>query len=323
MVVSSAKKLEPLDLMKLYGRLHFEWNLRADTIEWQGPINKLFQSDIPFLTGTSYLNRMTPRNFWKRFEDISKSGDIYKCAYELLLPDNQTCFIEEEGEVVRDEAGFPTKLFGSIRVVQDSELSKNKNLQGYDTMTGFPEKEVLLENLSSLLEQTKDSIIPGGYLCMSIDRLSWIFFAFGLKSTQEIIQAVVEKLRAIIRFNDQIGRTSGCCFGVILRDADEWGVFQAVGRLQTMCQTIEYKTSAGPFRPTISVGGASFRSNIAPLDLMKVAENSLFEMQNMKGVGNFARNDDSTPIQKRPISEDESKRRIIDSMKEEKKKQNA
>jgi diguanylate cyclase (GGDEF)-like protein len=286
---SAAKEyLPPADLMRHYGKIRFFWDLPTDFVHWYGPSAKFLNLDLPLLTGTNYLNRITPDQFWWRLEKMGpQANNAYRCHYMLLLANNEACYIEEEGEVLRNEQGFPIMVKGSIQAMKPSDQKNLKDLSGYDTLTGFPKYEVLLENLTSIIEVDKKILTSGGYLCISINCLSWVYFLFGFETLQKVIKAVGKQLRKHIRFNDVIGRISGCCFGIIMRENDEGGIFKLAERLQLACQEIEIKTPNSVFYPTISVGGTLFDSSLSSIEIMKQAERNLFEMQNIKSSGPY------------------------------------
>jgi diguanylate cyclase (GGDEF)-like protein len=281
------EKLSSTNLMKLYGKIRFSWDLEKDSVHWHGPIDKILDLDFPLNTGTSFLNRLSPDQFWKRLKDISnRQGASYICHYMLLLNNLESCLIEERGELTYNSQGIPILVTGEIQAIATSKDDLRHNPSGYDGLTGFPQKEVLLENLVSLLDTPHKTTPPtGGYLCFSIDYLSCLSFTLDLETLQKLIQQVGKKLRSSSRFNDVIGRVSGCCFGVVLKDTDEWGVFQSADRLRQACQSIVIQTPSGPFKPTLSFGGSTFDSEVPPLSIMKQAERNLYDMQAIKSAG--------------------------------------
>ena len=54
------KHLSSIKLLKLYGKIGFSWDLPTDFVQWYGPLAKLLNLDLPLLTGTNYLNRVSP-----------------------------------------------------------------------------------------------------------------------------------------------------------------------------------------------------------------------------------------------------------------------
>lgn len=313
MVTACARPLAAVDLMKLYGKIRFTWNLRTDHLEWNGPINKLFGSDSLLSTGSSFLSRLTASSFWTRFTGIdAQGGDDYEVSYTVMLPNQQPCSIIETATIVRNARGLPEYLEGSIQVCDDNRSQKQKDLSGYDKLTGFPSREVILETLTCLVEQTKGEVAPGGYLVFCIDKLSLIYFLYGLDALKESLAQVGQGLKKFVRFNDTIGRTSGCTFGAILKDTDEWGVFQAASRLIEGCTSLKIKTKIEDFSPTVSVGGASFREQITPLEIIRQAEVGLFEMQSMKGTGVTIDASELNENVRRSMTDVTGKRRVAD-----------
>lgn len=321
MVSARARPLAAVDLMKLYGKIHFTWNLRTDNLVWSGPISKLFGSEQPLSTGSSFLTNLTTDSFWKRFTEIdAREDDDYVTSYTVTLPTQLSCSITETATIIRNEKGLPDRLEGNIQICNDDHHYKQKDFRGYDQLTGFPSREVLLENLSCLVEQTKGEIAPGGYLVFCIDKLSLIYFLYGIKALKSALLQVGTTLKQFTRFNDTIGRVSGCCFGSTLKDIDEWGVFQAAHRLVGSCSAIRVKTDIETFSPTVSVGGSAFRDGILPIEIIRQAEQGLFEMQNMKGTGITIQQSEGGKVDaSRPKTNKAGKRRLADAKNEAKK----
>lgn len=310
----AAEKMTALELIRLYGKIKFTWDLEVDNIIWEGPISKLLVDNRPLNTGSGYLNCLSSHSFWDRFEAIAaQASRTYCVTYDFTLPDHSVCQVEETGEVLVTST---RKILKGHLIFKEASEQSDKCFMpksGYDPMTGFPTKEVLLENLSSIFEQSKDSIAPGGYLTFSLDRVNLIFWRYGLETLRELVKMSGERLRTVIRFNDFLGRTSGTCYGVVLKDTDEWGVYQAAQRILNACSNLEIETPQGVFKPTLSVGGASFSNYLDPIEIMYAAEASLFEVQNLKGVGIFAKpTDDPQKTVNRPDSADPGKRRLVD-----------
>ncbi len=340
MVTACATPLGVVDLMKLYGRIHFTWNLRTDHLAWNGPIHKLFDSDIPLSSGSSFLSRLSPESFWQRFmaidkrekkKDSLKEGHLkgkivenYEAHYTVTLPNQLKCHIIEEGILIKTSKNFPERLEGTIRVVEKNTTTTQtiiQNLSGYDQLTGFPSQEVVYEALACLLTQTKGEGAPGGYLTFCIDKLSLIYFLHGLNAMRDTLLNVANTLNKFIRFNDVIGRTSGCTFGVAIKDADEWGVFKSADRLANACSKISIDTLTEKFSPLVSVGGASFRDDIEPLSIIKQAEQSLFDMQNIRGAETALNSTQKSQSNiKRPSIKKAGKRRIADDKMNRKQK---
>lgn len=294
--MESAKKLQPLDLLKIYGDISFEWSLLDDAIEWSGSLNRLISPDISLSTGGSFNNLLSVESFSIRMRAIdearSAQDHAYVCQYIIDLPHYEHALLREEGRLVM-EGGQPVSLIGNVRFLDAQELDEDEHHEtatsGYDTWTGYPTKEVLYENLASLLEQSTYSGLSGAYLAVCVDRLTYLNARYGYSVMMEIFKSVSERLRHEIRFNDRIGRTSSSCLGIVLQDCDRWGIVRTADRLTKAAEITALQTSVGPVTITLSAGGIVFPDKGLTADLvMAKAEHYLFEAQIRKGLGGMA-----------------------------------
>lgn len=278
MVMSHARKLLPVDLMRLYGKLHFFWDLESDTMTWQGPINSLFGSEIPFQTGARYLSRLSPENFWQRFNQIcNQKKPFYQVSYDVILPNLDTCTLTEVGEIIHNSAGQAVTLKGYIYVTEDNQKTKPSNLSGYDLLTGFPKKEVMVEHISTLQHQHPNSVTAGGYVMLTLGGLSWLFLNKRPDICAKAIKEIGTLLKKSLRFNDTIGYTSGPCFEILLRDTDEWGMQQTAERLLKVCQIHLASVLKGDHHLTAAMGCCFIREDQEPLEVMGAVETNLLE----------------------------------------------
>ncbi len=286
-----AQRLEPIDLLKIYGNIEFDWNLRTDQIDWLGPLNRLISPEISLVTGSSYNNLLSPINLVKRLQGIDKIHESvnhdYSCAYTLTLPNHEPAAVYEEGTLHMDHENNPLSLSGFIRFVDANEVDLSLAPQGgYDAWTGFPSKEVLFENLASFLEQSTQSKMPGAYLSLSVDCLTYISCRYGSEVALDIFKKVAEKLKSSIRFNDSIGRTSSCCLGIILQDCDRWGIVRASDRLSKTISDHPFNVEEGTLKVRISSGGLVFPDpSLTAENVMHKTERYLFEAQAVSGSG--------------------------------------
>lgn len=290
MPAASAQKMQPIDLLKIYGNIEYDWNLRTDSIDWQGSLLNLINPDASINTGSSFCNLLNYDNFQRRMQGISDASQhksLYSITYHMTLPTYEQVRILEEGEVMHGIDHKPLRLEGYIRFIEDLDTAKSpENWSGYDPLTKFPGKEVLYETLAASLTKSFETNIPGAYLTVSIDQLNYLNVVYGYKVLQEIIKQVADKIRSMIRFNDAIGRLSSSCLGVILNECDKWGVLQASQRLTQIVEANPIETSVGPIPVKVSCGGIVFPDeDLTAERVMQQAEKCLFDAQSIKGTG--------------------------------------
>ena len=290
---NAARKLEAIDLIKLYGVIQYQWDLRRDSINWRGPINKLLSPETPLISGSSFNNTLDSNNFWLRLKVLTEAtveNPSFSVKYNLCLPNYNHCYVEEKGKILYSSEGIPLGIEGDLTFLDSEfETPPSRPLSGYDALTGFSEKDVSLETLMSYLEQSQLSGIPGAYIVVTIDQLTFFACQNGLKSTENLIKETTEAVRSAIRFNDFMGKTSSCCFGIVLKDCDRWGIIRAADRLISAAQDMKIMTQSGEeVKISISLGGIVFPNETldAP-KIMQKAERYLFEAQSIKG-GNVA-----------------------------------
>lgn len=276
--------LEILDIIKATGTIGYTWDLERDFIDWRGPLNLLLSPEAPFKSGSSYHNFLSPHNFYRREQALTTLKPItneYQCAYMLTLPDYKLCPILDEGEVFFDGNGQPYKLQGTLTFLDDNLLRHiDQNHSGYDSLTGLPEKELVLETLSCFIDQAIINQQGGAYIALTIDHLEYITCHFGVQATKNVIQRIGEALRGTIRFDDFIGRSNGCGFGIILKDCDHWGLIRAYQSIAYAIQDLKIYEQGQHLEILVSMGGVVFpREGFTPAKIMARAERYLFESQ--------------------------------------------
>lgn len=274
--------LEILDLIKATKKIGYTWDLERDLIDWRGPLNLLLSPEAPFRSGSSYHNFLSTDDFYKRVQAMAHLKPItneYQCAYRLTLPNYKSCPISEEGEVFFNREGQPYKIQGTLTFLEDDLLDKI-NHTGYDALTGLPEKELTLETLSCFIDQAVINRQGGAYIALTIDHLEHMSCLFGEQTTKIIIQKVGEALRGTIRFDDFIGRSSGCGFGIVLKDCDHWGLIRAYQRIAYAIQDLKIHQEDQLIKVPVSMGGVVFpREGFTPAKVIARAERYLFESQ--------------------------------------------
>ena len=92
-------------------------------------------------------------------------------------------------------------------------------------------------------------------LVVSIDDLARINEAYGFAVGDEVISAVVQRLRTNLRGGDHLGRLAGNKFGLILRNCTPHDLRLAGERLLVAVRDEVILTGTGPVAVTVSIGG--------------------------------------------------------------------
>src|SRR5690606_10493599 len=95
-------------------------------------------------------------------------------------------------------------------------------LSSHDAQTGFINRQLIIEALSSVLSRARTSSEPGALLMLSIDNLQSINETFGFDVADSIIRQIGRRLMQVMRSGDHLGRYAGNKLAFVLRNcADE------------------------------------------------------------------------------------------------------
>ncbi len=274
------------------GASTYRWDLSTDSVDWKGPLPQALSPEIPFLTGSIFNAHLDVSNFAIRCKALAAAyagPKTYSIQYHLSWGYHESLAVEENGKIIYHADGSPKQLEGTISFLPEGLFpgeAQPCTTSGYDTLTGFPGRALINETLETLLEQTSSSKIPGAFLTVSFDRLIGILLQVGPQGMEAYIKTLADRLRKCIRFDDIIGRTSCCTFGIILKDCDRWGVVRASERLLHAISVKNIELGADIFYPSISIGGIAFpHDESTSFDVMRKSEECLFSEQSTKGSG--------------------------------------
>jgi diguanylate cyclase (GGDEF)-like protein len=113
-------------------------------------------------------------------------------------------------------------------------------------------------------------------LIIDADHFKAINDTYGHDTGDEAIKLIAQKLRAVVRRRDPIGRIGGEEFGVLLRDAD-MRIAQAVAeRIRSAVNLSDVPGAAPGARLSVSVGGTVFEDEVTFTEIFKAADNRLY-----------------------------------------------
>lgn len=100
-----------------------------------------------------------------------------------------------------------------------------------DTLTGLPNRALLLEQLEQALKRGRRRERPVALLFVDLDGFKAIYDRYGHQAGDEVLCEVARRLSLTVRGEDIAGRLSGDEFVVLLEDADEDEARKAADRL--------------------------------------------------------------------------------------------
>jgi len=183
------------------------------------------------------------------------------------------------------------RIVGGISIITDisSEINAKNELERlryYDTLTGLPNKELLLKNLKNVIFDKLRTNNYGALLFLDIDHFNNINRIYGQNVGDKVLKKIAEFFRDSIKKNEIVARISADTFVFLLpelaeeKEESKKAVFDFVSGLKESFKKVMVLGEAD-YYINLTAGAILFDNNdLSALELMKYAENALKEAKN-------------------------------------------
>jgi diguanylate cyclase (GGDEF)-like protein/PAS domain S-box-containing protein len=227
--------------------------------------------------------------FKSAIHDIQTVGNIDN----LLTRDGGELSIEWYDKTLKDEKGDTIGLLAiGMDVTQRQKAEKQiHDLAFYDSLTGLPNRALLLDRLSMMLPIAQRQNRHDALLLVNIDRFKNVNDASGQSVGDELLKAVGARLSLLIREGDVLARLSGDEFAILLPDLSRQqhaAAHQAMHVAEKIHSGMREPLALGEesFSLTVSIGIALFplhSEEDAALDILRRANTSLHRSKSAGG----------------------------------------
>jgi diguanylate cyclase (GGDEF)-like protein len=159
---------------------------------------------------------------------------------------------------------------------QERRAEEAQRAAAIDSLTGLSTYRVLRDRLASEIERCKRSSEGFAVLFMDLDRFKDVNDTYGHEAGNEILVAVAEEIRHVVRASDVAARYGGDEFVVILTRTDLQGAMRVAEALRGRIESIGRRLNYPPGLITASVGLSEFDSNTPEGDLLVMADKALY-----------------------------------------------
>ncbi|HEV7584992.1 MAG TPA: EAL domain-containing protein [Solirubrobacteraceae bacterium] len=227
------------------------------------------------------LNEVTRRCFWWRnvmAEVLREIADGQDVSAEVLSEALNMVQLSLEFSLLR-----MCECFEAERQRTDEELTRREEelafLATHDPLTGLPNRTLILDRVEQMLARAARNQSPVAALFIDLDNFKSINDTLGHAVGDELLRAVAERLRGVVRHVDALGRLGGDEFVVIAEELSVDAGPELVA--ERMLDALAHPFTLGPegdtrLMVTASIGIAAGQRTSAE-DLLRDADIAMYQ----------------------------------------------
>jgi diguanylate cyclase (GGDEF)-like protein/PAS domain S-box-containing protein len=254
-----------------------------------------------------FWNRSAERLYgWTASEVLGQSAEAllyeepsaFRAATEIVLAlgewtgeitqrrkDGESVAVEGRWTLVKNDQGVPHSIFMIDTDITQRKLAETKiqKLAFYDTLTGLPNRLLLMERLQQAVATSHRSRQGGALLFIDLDNFKTLNDTLGHDRGDLLLQEVAVRLLGCVRETDTVARLGGDEFVVMLEVLGEEPQEMAV-QARTVCEKVlaalnaPYQLAGNEYQTTASIGIAPFRSHQDSVgELLKQADIAMYQ----------------------------------------------
>jgi diguanylate cyclase (GGDEF)-like protein len=248
----------------------YHWDIQRDHISWSGNTQHVlgFTPD-QVTTGRQFAALMDSENFFSRYDTVLRSalqdngdGVAYEIEYRFKTDarfGTGNAWIEDKGRWFAGRDGHPAEALGVMQIAderhdRDQELMFRSNC---DPLTGMMNRVRLADALTEAIDNAHTEKTACAFVILAVNNLDVMNEAYGFEVADEVIVALGQRLRQVMRMGDGIARYSGSKFGIILNNCKADELQAALERFMRAVRDSVIETSLGPVWALLSIGAVS------------------------------------------------------------------
>jgi diguanylate cyclase (GGDEF)-like protein/PAS domain S-box-containing protein len=140
--------------------------------------------------------------------------------YRIVRPNGEVRWLEDNARMVRNEQGTPLRLDGVATDISERRLRDKRieYLATFDSLTGLPNRNLLMNRLAKSLIQACHGEQKLGLLFLDIDHFKNINDSFGHAFGDRLLKEFASRLKSVLREGDTVARLGGDEFVIILEN---------------------------------------------------------------------------------------------------------
>ncbi len=249
----------------------YHWHIATDVLTWSNNAAALLGCPPDAMaTGRQFASRLAADNITSRYDTVMRGtaranhgeGEAFEIEYQFK-PDGRTAarsvWIEDHGRWFGGTDGTPSDVYGTMKIANerhDREQEMNF-LSTCDALTGMMNRARMQEALEESIQNAGAEKNPCAFAIVAVNNLDIMNEAYGFEVADEVIVALAERLRKVMRVGDSIARYSGSRFGIILNGCKASELTPALERFMRAVRDSVIETRYGPVWALLSIGAVS------------------------------------------------------------------
>lgn len=288
------KELVPTDMLldgtRDLGEATYAWNIETDVMNWGMEATHIFgvREMAALSSGAAFATLIDLASPHSRHSEVFESerrdqgtGVSFSTRYLVNPAPGLRFWIEDTGRWFANEQGRPRLVHGVCRRVlaPTSEEIALVTKRHFDPTTGALTRADFCNALGdAIVTNAKDS--RGLVLMMvAVDDLAQLNKTYGYPVGDEIIAAIVRRLRGLIRRRDILGRYATNKIGIVLAPSLAEHMDFVANRLASAIRGVPIDTSAGPIPASVHVGGVAIpRDARTAIEALHACEEALSDV---------------------------------------------
>ena len=255
-------------------------------------VNKAFTQ----ITGYSVeeVTGVTPQILSSGNHDISFYEDMWESVKNKGTWEGEIWNRRKNGEIYPEHLTITAvpnadgNIMNYVGTLMDITLSKEaeeeiKNLAFYDSLTGLPNRRLLLDRLNHALAVSSRSGKKGAVLFLDLDNFKNLNDTLGHDTGDLLLQQVAKRLESCVREDDTVARLGGDEFVIMLENLSEKG-FEAAAQTDVVGEKIlasinqPYQLGSHSYHSSSSIGITIIEGHETETDeLLKQADIAMYQ----------------------------------------------
>lgn len=280
-----------LDGTRDLGEATYAWNIETDVMTWGLEATHIFgvREMAVLSSGMAFATLIDQASPHSRHAEVFESercdqgtGVSFSTRYLVNPAPGLRFWIEDTGRWFANEKGRPRLVHGVCRRVlaPTSEEIALVTKRHFDPTTGALTRADFCNALGdAIVTSARD---PRGLVLMmvAVDDLAQLNKTYGYHIGDEIIAAIVRRLRGLVRRRDILGRYATNKIGIVLAPSLADHMEFVANRLASAIRGVPIDTSAGPIPASVHIGGVAVpRDARTAIEALHACEEALTDAQ--------------------------------------------